>query len=436
MVDRTTVIEGGTVVAFDGKEHRIVENGFVLFSGDRIVEIGRNFSAEAGNRISAKGKLVIPGLISLHAHAGVDAGSRVIVDGGRRDLWRSGFFNFEPINGSNSRSFGRSADTNAGLRYGLACLLKGGVTTAVELGGGDGGFDQRMVELADEAGIRLYYGPTFYSGYYAFDPAGRFELRPDDRQAEEALDRAVEFIERFDGANDGRFRGMLIPSSFLRTPQNLFRRVKEAAASLGVGITFHITESLWEFQRTVDEHAKTPISVVADWGVLGPEVILGHTIYVSGHSQTAWPYEGDLQAISQSGATVAHSPVTFARRGVAMESFQRYLDHGINLGIGTDTYPLDILEEMRIAAIAGKLADSNFESARAADVFNAATLGGARALGTRRYRTPRAGCQGRHHPDRHGEPSHEPIRGPDPGACLLRYRRTRSYGGGRRPDCR
>jgi cytosine/adenosine deaminase-related metal-dependent hydrolase len=64
-----------------------------------------------------------------------------------------------------------------------------------------------------------------------------------------------------------------------------------------------------------------------------------------------------------------------------MESFQRYLDHGINVCIGTDVYPLDMLEEMRATSIVGKVIDANFESAHARDVFNAATLGGAKAIG-------------------------------------------------------
>lgn len=110
-------------------------------------------------------------------------------------------------------------------------------------------------------------------------------------------------------------------------------------------------------------------------------MILGHCIYVSGHSTTSWPYKGDLETIGTSGATVGHAPLTFARRGVKLESFQRYRDHGINMSIGTDTYPLDILSEMQAACLTGKLADANFESATARDIFNAATLGGARALG-------------------------------------------------------
>ena len=85
---QTTVIEGGIVVAYDGSEHRIIEGGHVAFAGDRVVSVGSKFAGTAATRIDARGKLVMPGLINTHAHAGIDPGGRMIVDAGRRDLWR------------------------------------------------------------------------------------------------------------------------------------------------------------------------------------------------------------------------------------------------------------------------------------------------------------------------------------------------------------
>ena len=51
------------------------------------------------------------------------------------------------------------------------------------------------------------------------------------------------------------------------------------------------------------------------------------------------------------------------------------------MGIGTDTVPPDMLAEMRMASTLSKLADNDPRSGSAAAVFNAATLGGAKALG-------------------------------------------------------
>lgn len=125
----------------------------------------------------------------------------------------------------------------------------------------------------------------------------------------------------------------------------------------------------------------TPVGWMEAEGFLGEDVILGHCVYISGHSYTGYPYAGDLDVLKGCGCHIAHAPVALSRRAVALESFQRYLDHGIKLSMGTDSYPLDMIGEMRAASIIGKIVDANNEAAQARDVFNAATIGGAEALG-------------------------------------------------------
>jgi cytosine/adenosine deaminase-related metal-dependent hydrolase len=71
----------------------------------------------------------------------------------------------------------------------------------------------------------------------------------------------------------------------------------------------------------------------------------------------------------------------FCRRGVVMESFARYRAAGINMALGTDTSPQSVIDAMRWAAVCSKIIERDTRATTAADVFDAATLGGARALG-------------------------------------------------------
>ena len=64
-----------------------------------------------------------------------------------------------------------------------------------------------------------------------------------------------------------------------------------------------------------------------------------------------------------------------------MESFGRYVRAGVNMGIGTDTHPPDILEEMRMGAIINKIVEGDRSAGTVVDFYNAATIGGAKALG-------------------------------------------------------
>ncbi|HQY30658.1 MAG TPA: amidohydrolase family protein, partial [Thermomicrobiales bacterium] len=93
-------------------------------------------------------------------------------------------------------------------------------------------------------------------------------------------------------------------------------------------------------------------------------------------------YHGDdIKILADSGSNVAHCVWVFARRGIAMESFARYTAAGINMTLGTDTAPQSMIEALRWTAVCSKIVDRRTDVATAADVFNAATLNGAKALG-------------------------------------------------------
>ncbi|HWH79805.1 MAG TPA: amidohydrolase family protein, partial [Candidatus Binatus sp.] len=94
-----------------------------------------------------------------------------------------------------------------------------------------------------------------------------------------------------------------------------------------------------------------------------------------------YPRGDELKILAESGATIGHCPHKCAKMAFAMESFDQYRNAGVRIALGTDTYPLDIVAEMRYASLISRLVDRNAGGARAADVFNAATIGGATALG-------------------------------------------------------
>ena len=70
----------------------------------------------------------------------------------------------------------------------------------------------------------------------------------------------------------------------------------------------------------------------------------------------------------------------YLRKGYGLNSFQSLVNSGINVGIGTDTVPPDIINEMRTTSLLSKIKDEDPTSGSAKAVYNAATLGGAKAL--------------------------------------------------------
>ena len=174
---------------------------------------------------------------------------------------------------------------------------------------------------------------------------------------------------------------MLYPRQPDTCTAEILKKTKEAARDLGVGIQIHAAINLIEFHEMIMKYGKTPIKFLADLGFLGPEVILGHCVFINGHSWTVLPRGDDLKLIADSGTSISHCPFKYAKFGIAMESFDRYLSNGVNVSLGTDSYPMDMVNEMRTASLANRFAEKDYLAGSYRDVFNAATLGGAKALG-------------------------------------------------------
>jgi cytosine/adenosine deaminase-related metal-dependent hydrolase len=142
----------------------------------------------------------------------------------------------------------------------------------------------------------------------------------------------------------------------------------------------HVAQSVNEVQEMIRRYGKTPVQWAHDLGILGPETILGHALFLDSHSWIRWWTKTDLALIAETGSSVAHCPTPFARYGQIMENFGDYLRAGVNMGLGTDTTPHNLVEEMRKAAVLARIAARDVAAVTAADLLHAATVGGARAL--------------------------------------------------------
>jgi len=371
-----TVIHGGDVIAYHDGGHRLLRGGSLVYEDDRVVFVGRAYAGPADRRIDATGRLVSPGLVNLLCHATTEASGRLLADVGRRDFFHTGFLNYQSAPPGIVPMAARE-NLDVGNRFALVELLRNGCTTIVELGA----INESTVAFAGLIGIRAYLTPGYRSASYRIGPEGQLTYEWDEDGGLRGLERAKAFIRTHQGSHDGRIRGMLYPLQVDTCSPELFRATRKAADELGVGIQTHVGQNVVEFHEMLRRHGKTPVELLDETGILGSRTILGHCLLTTAHRLAALPGGRDLEILARSGATVAHCPLVFARRGNALESFHRYRAAGINVGLGTDTYPRDLISEMRWASMLCKVMDRDFTVATAADVFNAATLAGARALG-------------------------------------------------------
>ena len=388
-----TLIDGGTVVAHQGGQHTLIEHGQVVYAGNEILFVGRDYTGVVDERIDARGKLVIPGLINHHMAFGVHM-QLTRLDRARPNFFNSGLgLGVQPEQAYNATGPGPD-DWRASAVYAMNTALRTGTTTFVMVPNygrhpyrGRVGSDQALVDCVAATGLRAYLALPHMSGGVVGKADGTIEWELREAAGWEGLEQAVDFAQTFNGAAADRIRTFLFPYQADNCTPALLQATKAAAQQLGCLLKIHVAQYLLDFHQILRRYGNRPIEYLHAQGFLGPEVSLTHAIFTPSHPWTAYPPDpmaiggdADLALIRESGATVAHCPVVFARTGVALHSFARYVRAGIPVSLGTDTSPHDMLVEMRTAALFSKLADADATSGTAREIFDAATLGGATAL--------------------------------------------------------
>jgi 5-methylthioadenosine/S-adenosylhomocysteine deaminase len=368
-----TLIEGGWVVAWNGAGHEVHEHGSVVFEDDRIVHAGGPYRGAVDARLSAHGKLVSPGFINTHVHTAGNAGDYLLLDMAKNDYRTANYMSFAaPLKGKMTPP---PPAAMAALRtYVFLHTLKLGTTTIIDVGGLRGDWEG-YARLVDDLGVRVYGSLAFRDRNTFMDAGGRLYYDEDPEAGRQGLKEAVELARRYDGAAQGRLRSILNAAQVETCTAPLLRACKDAARELDVPVHTHAGGNLVEFQRIMDEYRKTPIQFLADIGFLDDRTLIGHGVFTTAHPWSRYPFGDDVRVLAERGATIGHCPYKYAKMAMTLHSFQRYLEAGVNVAIGTDTYPMDMVSELRWASILAKVTDGNYQAGLPRDVYNAATLG-------------------------------------------------------------
>jgi cytosine/adenosine deaminase-related metal-dependent hydrolase len=229
-------------------------------------------------------------------------------------------------------------------------------------------------------GIRAVVAPMFRSASWRTADGHSVEYAWDEAAGEKGLQQAVETIDAAIRHPSGRLSGMMAPAQIDTCTVGLLREALAVAKQRDIPVQLHAAQSVVEFDELTRRHGKTPIEWLDANGVLGPDLVIGHGIFLNDHPWIHWPHASDFARLVASGAQVAHCPTVFARRGIALNTIGRYVEAGVTVGIGTDTFPHNLLEELRLACYAARVLTGSFKAATTAQVFNAATVGGATIL--------------------------------------------------------
>jgi 5-methylthioadenosine/S-adenosylhomocysteine deaminase len=332
-----------------------VERADVVVDSDSgtIEAVGDPADVPAGDeRLDAEDGLVIPGLINAHTHVAMtlfrgNADDKQLDAWLREDIW--------PVEAAL-----RGEDVAAGTRLGIAEMIRSGTTAF-----GDMYFF--MPEVADvvaETGVRARLG-------HGCITAGK-----DEEAAHEEFRTGLDFAREFDGTADGRVRTMFTPHSLTTVAESFYREYVPEAREEGIPVHFHANETENEVEPILDERGERPLVYADDLGLLTEDSFLAHGVHVD---------DREIDLLADRGTSVVHCPASNMKLASGMAPVQAMLDAGVDVGLGTDgaasNNDLDMFDEMRDAAMLGKLAAEDATAVPAPAVVRMATQGSARALG-------------------------------------------------------
>jgi 5-methylthioadenosine/S-adenosylhomocysteine deaminase len=344
------LVTGGQVLRPD----LTVERADVLVSQDSgdIVAVDEPGTLDGDDELDAGDGLVIPGLVNAHTHVAMTL-LRGLADDKPLDAWLQE--DVWPVEAELT-----AEDIRAGAELGLVEMIRSGTTALSDMY-----FEvEEIADAVDQAGMRAVLGFTAVT------------VGKDDGAARSDLRESLDVARKLDGAADGRIQTTFQPHSLTTVGEEYLREYVPKALDDALSIHLHANETRDEVTPIVDEHGKRPLAYADDIGLLDGDTYVAHGVHVD---------DSEIDLLAETGTGVAHCPASNMKLASGMAPVQDLLDAGVTVGIGTDgaasNNDLDMFDEMRDAAMIGKLAADDASAVDASTVVEMATENGANLLG-------------------------------------------------------
>ena len=346
------IVRRGTVVPMTGRV--VLKEASIVVEEGRIAAVGpddvirKEYSADI--EIDASDHIVIPGLINTHTHLAMTL-FRGVMDGVSGMEWLDRAWSIE----SNLTR----EDVYWGSMLGCLEMIKGGTTCFAD----HYFFMDAVVDAVKDSFIRATLAQAIIE-----------EGGP--RDLDTTLEGSLNFAKQYNGAASGRITCMLGPHSAYTCSPDLLREVKELSIETGFRVHIHLSEGKSELRIVKEKYGTTPIRLLNQIGLLNPQLLAAHVVFAD---------EEEIELLKKGDVNVNHNPICKMKGGHGVSPVAKMLRKGINVSLGTDgagsNNNLDLLEEMKFAALLQPLSERDPKAISAWDVLEMATIRGARALG-------------------------------------------------------
>jgi 5-methylthioadenosine/S-adenosylhomocysteine deaminase len=355
-----TLLHNAGVLTMDA-EGKLFTSGAVLVEGKTIEAVGRSAdvvplaNADA-EKIDLKGKWILPGLINTHVHTSQQLGRGL---GDDVDLLTWLHQRIWPYESSLTEEDSYLSSLLTGIE-----LIRGGVTTFCEAGGQHvNGMGRAVTEMGLKAILCRSTMDT-----------GEGLPRAWQMDAKEALRRGVEDFDNWHGKAEGRIRACFGLRTIFNNSDELILGTSRLARERGTLVNMHVAEIPYENEFAAQRRGLNTVSHLAALGVLGPEFLAIHCVWLS---------DEEVSLFARHGVKVSHNPAA-AMRVLGMPKIIEMQAAGVCVSIGTDGAPssnrMTLIDEMWVTALLHKLRMGSPEAMPAERILGMVTREAARCL--------------------------------------------------------
>ncbi|HUS77045.1 MAG TPA: amidohydrolase family protein [Patescibacteria group bacterium] len=364
-------VKNGFVLTMQGEGVGTIMDGAVAIEGNKIVAVGKtaDLTKEYGGMehvFDARGKAVLPGFVDAHIHT-----SNTLIRGEGQDVPEIEWMlktqaPFGPHYRPGDRLLGSALGVLEAVKCGTTCFgeIGGNMAPAAEKVFGPSGVRAHLANTINEIGPGSRPDP--HKPYIFFEDIGERKLK-----------ESIEFIEKWNGAVDGRITTMFSPHAADMMSEDLLLRVKEEANKRGMLSHIHIAQGGREAIQIKLRFNTTTVKYLDSIGFLDNTIIGAHCHQTS---------DEEVAMLAQRGMRYVSCPASIGVIDGITAPLALYLAFGgVSAGIGSDQASgnnhHNMLVEMKVAALLNKCRHTDPTVLPAWKMLRIATIEGAETIG-------------------------------------------------------
>lgn len=370
MSDRK-LIKNSLIMTFmdDGYTAIKIIKSDMLIVDNIIVRIQRDLNAEDCEIIDGEGMLSIPGLINSRSRALVSKVSKSIAEDINCDRYNNTpiYHRINPYVNAALKVLNEE-EIKAILKVALYEAIEGGTTTLFDQGTLND--TEYLLELCKQIGIRVVAAPSLISrtSLPVGDIMGNIENEIQDADEKSLIEYNVSLIKKY---NTEMAKAAIGLYNCEALSDNLIKKAAQAAKEYNTHLIFPCNETKIEKEYCIKRFEISPLQRFEKNGALFNKTILGSMTYTD---------EKDYEIAKNYNVNIAHCPMQAALDGV-FEKMVEPLSYQINTALGTGRCPINMLEQLKVCSLVGKLEFKKRYKVRGTYVYYAAIEAGAQIFG-------------------------------------------------------